>query len=481
MIRILHTADSHIGVDLPARPRRFGARRGDDIVRSFERVLALAQEHAADLVIHAGDLFDRSRPTAGAVMAATQPLRALAEAGIPVVIVPGNHDRAALQNALLLNHPKIHMLDTPRTVVFELHEKRVSVSGFACIRRDAATLFEQALNATRWAANDADVRLLVVHQAFDSAVCGANDYRFRKSKDVVDRASVPDAFDYVAAGHVHRYQRLKPVRRLRPEIVYAGSPDRVTFAERDEPKGAVLVEFDGASVTHAFIEQDVRPMLVSPLAVSDLNGAEIWSAIELEVTALPENATAQIRLTGIITPAALRELRIAEKVRNLRPDVLVSVTVRGMERTDDRSEPIESPAVSLADSSTALGLGHRTTIDAIGRLPSRPGVYAFFDEQDRVLYVGKATNLRSRVRSHVKSPQRGNFYAGWANLAVRVEARLTANADEAHRIEQQLIERWRPPFNVSGRFVTQARAESANGPAVTMAIDPNLGSLPLFS
>ncbi len=98
-LRILHIADSHIGADLPRRPRLNLPRRGDDIVASFRRVLARAREFNVDLVIHAGDLFDRSRPHPTAITAAALPLLEVASAGIPVVIVPGTfrgYDHAAM-------------------------------------------------------------------------------------------------------------------------------------------------------------------------------------------------------------------------------------------------------------------------------------------------------------------------------------------------------------------------------------------------
>jgi len=117
-LRILHTADSHIGADLP---RRSGTRyrRGFDFVDSFRRVLARAAEAAADLVIHAGDLFDTPDPTEGAIGAACEPIGELARAGIPVVIVPGNHERSVLPHLLLLNHPNIYVVREPMTVVIE--------------------------------------------------------------------------------------------------------------------------------------------------------------------------------------------------------------------------------------------------------------------------------------------------------------------------------------------------------------------------
>jgi excinuclease ABC subunit C len=81
-------------------------------------------------------------------------------------------------------------------------------------------------------------------------------------------------------------------------------------------------------------------------------------------------------------------------------------------------------------------------------LPRGPGVYLFRDEAGDVLYVGKAKSLRSRVRSYF---QRGDSRMGAAQLAERihdVEVIVTRTEAEALHLEQNLVKRHRPPFNI---------------------------------
>ena len=81
-------------------------------------------------------------------------------------------------------------------------------------------------------------------------------------------------------------------------------------------------------------------------------------------------------------------------------------------------------------------------------LPRGAGVYLFRDARGDVLYVGKAKSLRSRVRSYF---QRGDLRFGAAQLADRiddVEVIVTRNEAEALHLEQNLVKRHRPPFNV---------------------------------
>src|SRR5215218_2931083 len=82
-------------------------------------------------------------------------------------------------------------------------------------------------------------------------------------------------------------------------------------------------------------------------------------------------------------------------------------------------------------------------------LPARPGVYLFRDERGRVLYVGKAKSLRPRVRSYFQSGRADR--ATIRQLPERVhdvEVIVTQNEVEALHLEQNLVKRHRPPFNV---------------------------------
>jgi excinuclease ABC subunit C len=81
-------------------------------------------------------------------------------------------------------------------------------------------------------------------------------------------------------------------------------------------------------------------------------------------------------------------------------------------------------------------------------LPRGPGVYLFRDAESAILYVGKAKSLRSRVRSYF---QRGDKRPGMVPLVTRVadvEVIVTRNEAEALHLEQNLVKRHRPPFNI---------------------------------
>ncbi len=447
-IRILHTADSHIGAQLPARPRNGGPRRGDDFVNGFERVLRLAHQRSCDLVIHAGDLFNSPDPSSRALAAGAESLLKLAAGGIPVVIVPGNHERSRIPATLLLAHRNIHILSHPQTIRFALNGMRVAVAGFPSLRNAADKRFADALAATEWPSAEADLRLLAVHETFESSVCGPAGYRFRSGDDVVERSAIPAEFDYVAAGHIHRQQTLSPATPDGPPIVYAGSPERISFAELSEPKGAVIIEAGRDGLAYEFVEHPVRPMSVWPIDVTGLSPGALVSRIDEIVTGLPDRAVAQIRLTGNTTRAVLRGLRLTARVRARRPDVLCTILTQAIEFVPRRVIRAPTDAISVFDVLQAPPKAPtRVTAEQLGALPDIRGVYALYDNGGRLLYVGQSGHVRTRVRAHVRGKSGANFFSGWGRDIGSIELRPADSALETLLIEAELIRVHRPPFN----------------------------------
>jgi excinuclease ABC subunit C len=88
----------------------------------------------------------------------------------------------------------------------------------------------------------------------------------------------------------------------------------------------------------------------------------------------------------------------------------------------------------------------------LAKLPTRPGVYLLKDDRGKVLYVGKAQNLRNRVRSYWQKesgPQAGQHLIRSAiDRVVDVECTITDSVGEALLLEGNLVKRFQPPFNV---------------------------------
>jgi excinuclease ABC subunit C len=81
-------------------------------------------------------------------------------------------------------------------------------------------------------------------------------------------------------------------------------------------------------------------------------------------------------------------------------------------------------------------------------LPAKPGVYLFRAPNDSVLYVGKAKSLRPRVRSYFRGGDTRQGLDKLTSRVDRIEVVVTSTETEAFHLEQNLIKRHRPPFNV---------------------------------
>ena len=128
-VRVLFVSDTHIGLDWPTRPRVVRHRRGDDFFQNFERALEPARTGEVDVVVHGGDLLYRSRVPAWVDETALAPLKRVASSGVPVLLVPGNHEPGRIPFPLLAVHEGLHVFDRPRSVVLDAGGVRVAFIG----------------------------------------------------------------------------------------------------------------------------------------------------------------------------------------------------------------------------------------------------------------------------------------------------------------------------------------------------------------
>lgn len=246
-LRILFLSDSHLGFDLPHRPRVQRPRRGEAFFAAFARALAPAARGEVDLVVHGGDLFYRSRICSGLAGRVLDQVEAIARI-TPVVIVPGNHERSAMPLPLLWGASGIRVFDQPRSFSLTIRGYRVLLSGFPYSRRDLRRDFPALVAATGCdlpLASAHDMRLLCMHQLVETTTVGPWGYRFGDAPDVVPLRCVPGGFAAILAGHLHRAQVLMRDargRRLPAPVLIAGSTERTSLAERDETKGTLRLD-----------------------------------------------------------------------------------------------------------------------------------------------------------------------------------------------------------------------------------------------
>ncbi|WP_022905692.1 metallophosphoesterase family protein [Curtobacterium sp. B18] len=367
-MRILHTGDWHLGrtllgADLLAHQSAF-----------LDWLVEQVRARAVDLVVVAGDVYDRAVPPVDAVRMLSRVLERLAET-TTVVVTPGNHDSAArLGFGAGVMDARVRILAEPAGIatpvlVDDAHGP-VAVYGIPYLHPDLtryalAAVPDEPLarshQAVVGAAMDrvrADLagrpgtRSVVVAHAF---VGGTEPSDSEQDIRVggVDRVarSVFDGIDYVALGHLHGPQRVGDDDRLR----YAGSPLAFSFGERHQRKSVTVVDLDDAGrVTAELVPTPVPRRLVDVRATID----EIESGAHQAAT----DAWVRVAVTDIVHPE-----RMYARVKDRFPFALAVThepTDRG-ERAAARAVTATSDPVEVAADFVSFATG--TTPDDADR------------------------------------------------------------------------------------------------------------------
>jgi len=283
-VKILFFADTHLGFDFPLRPRLKIRRRGQDFFNNFHKIMTYAENRRPDFLVHGGDLFFRSRVAPSIVDKVYKAFFDFVEkTGIPIFIVPGNHERSYLPQSLYLAHPLINVFNRPRYFTLKKDDIKVTLYGFPFYRGDIRTQFKYLLKQCGWNKSLSSLQLLVLHQAVDGAQVGPSDYTFKYNKDVIDIRDIPANIAAVLSGHIHRRQILYSDK---VPVIYPGSIERTSFAEKNEQKGFYEIDFapDTNENKHWIVEKiKFLRLAARPMADIYLNGLHSKSAIEKSI------------------------------------------------------------------------------------------------------------------------------------------------------------------------------------------------------
>jgi len=303
-MRILHTSDWHLG-------RTF---HGCDLLADQEFVLShlavLVAEHAIDVVVVSGDVFDRALPNAETVRLYDRVLASISAAGARIVLISGNHDSAARLGSIrqfaaaggLHLHTAVESCAEP-TVLADKHGD-VAFYGLPYLEPETARLplgvaaggghagvLGAAMEAVRreLATRATGTRSVVLAHAFVLAgsvrVEDAMTSDSERSLSVGGVQTAPpelfDGADYVALGHLHGCQQPDAARTW---LRYSGSPLAYSFSEVRQRKSVLLADLDArglASVTR--VELPVpRRLAVLTGALDDLLGAAAYETHALD-------------------------------------------------------------------------------------------------------------------------------------------------------------------------------------------------------
>jgi DNA repair protein SbcD/Mre11 len=288
--RFIFYSDTHLGFDFPLTNRSKRTRRGIDFFNNFHRIYQYALENGISTLVHGGDLFYRSKIPNKLVNHVYLILHKYAAMGLKTLIVPGNHERAKLPESLLIQDKNIYIFKKPDSYTVNSFNKLICFCGFPFESGNVRSAFLRLVDKTGWWKKKADINILCLHQAVDGATVGPSNYTFRNREDVIDIDDIPDGFNMVLAGHIHRRQILTTSTGV--PVIYSGSIERTSFAEKDEPKGFYDITFNSESARPCirFIELPSRPMIIF-----NNNNSPIISEILEHLKKIPQNAIVRLQ------------------------------------------------------------------------------------------------------------------------------------------------------------------------------------------
>ncbi len=287
-LQIMHFGDVHFGIEAYGKPDpETGLNtRLLDFRKSLDACVTKALEAGVHLALFAGDAYKSRDPNQTHQREFASCIRRLTQAHIPVVMLTGNHDvpnAKARANALeiygTLGVENVSIISRPEVLRIETAAGPVQVAGMPYLLRSNVLAREEAKSKTIEETTDLMVAkygeyveylisklepgipsVLLGHFWLKNAKVGSRPaYLNVAEPEVLVSTVARPEFDYVAMGHIHKFQDLN--KRAQPPVVYCGSTDRMDFSEKDEPKGFVLVHLTKGSAEYEHVPVDVRPFI----------------------------------------------------------------------------------------------------------------------------------------------------------------------------------------------------------------------------
>ena len=272
-MRILHFSDLHIGVENYGRtdPKTGLSTRLGDFLDSLEQVVEFALNEGVDLVLLAGDAYKGRDPTQTHQREFAKRLNRLSKAGIPTFLLVGNHDLPAASSRATavdifptLEVANIHVGNSLKTYDVPTPSGPLQVLAVPWPRRSAIlsredsrgmsieqvrqTLEKRLTDGIEVAASQLDATIpaiLTGHVTVNGATVGTErSMMLGQDHVLLVSALVRPQVEYVALGHIHKHQILRPDP---PMVVYSGSLQRVDFSEEGDEKGFCVIDLDPAA------------------------------------------------------------------------------------------------------------------------------------------------------------------------------------------------------------------------------------------
>lgn len=286
-LRIAHITDTHLGYRALNKlvPNSGRNQRTVDFERSLEWAIDDILRHAPDAVIHAGDVFHHARPTWQTLRHFIQQWQRIERAGIPSLVIAGNHDTPRLRTGgsaysvidLALPKTTFHAgyTDAHDSTTFEHLNLHVQA-----IPHGALTNDDPAFPMTR----PGKINMMVIHGMVKGILKPGQ--HAEPGEEELDTSLLDRGFDYIALGHYHLH--MQP-----PGIVngwYAGSTERNGWGDLEATPGYMMVTLDGPGEeprTEHVAYPNTRPMLdLAKVYAENKRGREIADEVIEKVHSL---------------------------------------------------------------------------------------------------------------------------------------------------------------------------------------------------
>jgi exonuclease SbcD len=264
-MRFLHTSDWHIGKQLRTH------KRDEEYIAALDEVFDIAVDRDVDCVLVAGDIYDAAVPTPDAERIVFRFFAQLVGAGIPAVVIAGNHDHPRRWDAHgpLFNHLGISVIGEPLSAeeggVIKVKSRDESETAVIAALpwvserrvRDFENLMQEGTHKQEYAdgvANmmnhlaasfeDNTVNILLAHVLIEDAKVGGPETGERElhmgHTYVIKRQRLPSTAQYIALGHVHNPDQPKGFQLN--NAWYCGSLLQCDFGESGQSKGVNIVD-----------------------------------------------------------------------------------------------------------------------------------------------------------------------------------------------------------------------------------------------
>lgn len=347
-MRILHTSDLHLG------SRLYGIDRTDDLFQQVIQVCEIAKRHKVDVLLVAGDVFEKKRGTALPELTRgfAEILAPYIRDGLYVILVPGNHDDREhfnMMDALLTleqgHRERVHVVKTREVftiqnvqfaaIPYPVHEilQPYLVDANSSTERNVmlssayAGLVRSVVDSI-----DPSIPTVLIAHINVAGITTPSDYEMTYDNDIrLGRGDLPIATNlkYIALGHIHQYQQIEhPI-----PCFYSGSIERMDWGERDDDKRINLIDIS---------EQGDAKVVSIPLETTPFYRLEVATSQLEDVPTLHPDLERAFVMVQVTNDTGIDPAAIYRTVKDLCPRQ-IDIKIVGNDEKETRPKLIGHP------------------------------------------------------------------------------------------------------------------------------------------